>query len=253
MARPKRTTALTRDAIVDEAIDIVGTEGLSALTMRAVAARLGVTPMAAYYYVADKDELMTLMSHRIASSSGTLALLPGQDWEMTLKAHLLKLWEVSTKYPGLGSYLINQPDLGVTAERLESGVRFSRRSIQPQAGRAGMVVRIDLHSRPDSVDAHLAHQPAAPRRTGLRARDYAEFGVNSVVIALRVMLESDTEASAASDNGLQPVPSRKVATQDRPIGLSAIQRARMGAGYLVARQLEPEFGKSRLDGRFGDP
>ena len=33
MARPKRTTALTRDAIVDEAIDIVSTEGLSALTM----------------------------------------------------------------------------------------------------------------------------------------------------------------------------------------------------------------------------
>jgi hypothetical protein len=30
------------------------------------------------------------------------------------------------------------------------------------------------------------------------------------------------------------------------------RRGWMGAGYLVARQLEPEFGRSRLVGRFGD-
>jgi branched-chain amino acid transport system substrate-binding protein len=30
------------------------------------------------------------------------------------------------------------------------------------------------------------------------------------------------------------------------------RRGWMGAGYLVARQLEPEFGKSRLVGRFDD-
>jgi branched-chain amino acid transport system substrate-binding protein len=30
------------------------------------------------------------------------------------------------------------------------------------------------------------------------------------------------------------------------------RRGWMGAAYLVARQLEPEFGKSRLVGRFGD-
>jgi AcrR family transcriptional regulator len=213
MARPKRTTALTRDVIVDEAIDIVGTEGLSALTMRAVAARLGVTPMAAYYYVADKDELMTLMSQRIADSSGTLDLRPGEDWEVVLKAHLLKLWEVATKYPGLGSYLINQPDLGVTPDRLESGVRFFEEiGFSPKrAGLAWSFALTYIHGR-ISVDAHLAHRPAAPRRTGLRARDYAEFGVVAVVTALRVMLESETETSSAPDNSLQPMPSRKVAT-----------------------------------------
>src|SRR5947199_310324 len=30
------------------------------------------------------------------------------------------------------------------------------------------------------------------------------------------------------------------------------RRGWVGAGYLVARQLEPEFGKSRLVGRFGE-
>src|SRR5665213_1106688 len=205
MARPKRTTALTRDAIVDEAIDIVGTDGLSALTMRAVAARLGVTPMAAYYYVADKEELMSLMSERISTSSGSLNLEPGEDWEVVLKAHLLKLWEVSTKYPGLGAYLINQPDLGVTTERLESGVRFFEQiGFTPRrAGLAWSFAMTYIHGR-ISMDAHLAHQPAAPRRTGLRARDYVEFGIDSVVTALRIMLESDIAAAAASDNGSRP-------------------------------------------------
>lgn len=208
MARPKRTTALTRDAIVDEAIDIVSTEGLSALTMRAVAARLGVTPMATYYYVADKDELMSLMSERIATSSGSLTLEPGEDWAVVLKAHLLRLWEVSTKYPGLGAYLINQPDLGVTGERLESGVHFFELIGFPprRAGLAWSFAMTYIHGR-ISVDAHLAHQPAAPRRAGLRARDYVEFGVDSVVTALRAMLESDPEP-AASENGSRRRPSR---------------------------------------------
>ena len=68
----KRSPSLSRDAIVEEAIRIIADEGLSGLTMRAVAARLGVTPMAAYYYVADKDELMRLVSERVSSSSGPL-------------------------------------------------------------------------------------------------------------------------------------------------------------------------------------
>ena len=214
MARPKRTTALSRDAIVDEAIDIVGTEGLAALTMRSVAARLGVTPMAAYYYVADKEELMSLMAERISISSGSLYLEPGEDWEATLRAHLLKLWENSTKYPGLGAYLINQPDLGVTPDQLESGVGFFEAAgfAPKHAALAWSFAMTYIHGR-ISVDAHLAHQPEAPRRTGLRARDYVEFGINSVVTALRIILESDTDAAAASDNRTRRGSSRKVTTR----------------------------------------
>ena len=214
MARPKRTTALSRDAIVDEAIGIVADEGLSALTMRAVAARLGVTPMAAYYYVADKEELMSLMSERISSMSGSLSLESEEDWEGALTLYLLKLWENSTKYPGLGSYLINQPDLGVTSDRFKSEVRFFEEiGFTPKrAGLAWSFAMTYIHGR-ISVDAHLAHQPAAPRQTGLRARDYVEFGINSVVTALRIMLESDAVAAAASDNGSRRGASQKVATR----------------------------------------
>jgi AcrR family transcriptional regulator len=213
MARTKRITTLSRDAIVDEAIRIVGTEGLSALTMRAVASRLGVTPMAAYYYVADKDELMRLMSERISTSSGSLELEPGEDWEVVLSAHLLKLWENSTKYPGLGAYLINRPDLGVTSGQLESGVRFFEQiGFEPKRARlAWSFAMTYIHGR-ISVDAHLTHQAEAPRHAGLRARDYVQFGIDSVVTALRFMLESDQKAASPSNGSRRRAP-RKVASR----------------------------------------
>jgi AcrR family transcriptional regulator len=195
MARTNRTATLSRDAIVDEAIRIVGTEGLSALTMRAVAARLGVTPMAVYYYVADKEELMSLMSERIAAASGSLRLEPGEDWETVLKAHLLKLWENSTRYPGLGAYLISQPDLGVTPGQVKSGVRFFEQvGFSPKkAGLAWSFAMTYIHGR-ISVDAHLAHRPEAPRHQGLRARDYVQFGIDCVLSGLKAMLEADQVA-----------------------------------------------------------
>src|SRR5262249_20760943 len=156
---------------------------------RAVAARLGVTPMAAYYHVADKEELMRLVSERVAEANGSLRLEPGQNWEHVLRTHLLGLWENSTRYPGLGAYLINQPDLGVSRARLEAGVRFFEDLGLPpkQARLAWSFTMTYIHGR-ISVDAHLAHRPEAPRLPGLRARDYAEFGVDTIIVGLRAMI-----------------------------------------------------------------
>lgn len=56
---PKQRT--TVDAVVAAAIRIADTDGLDALTMRAVAEQLGVTPMATYTYVPGKAELLDLM------------------------------------------------------------------------------------------------------------------------------------------------------------------------------------------------
>ncbi|WP_371618940.1 TetR/AcrR family transcriptional regulator [Streptomyces sp. NBC_00454] len=52
---------LTVDAVVGAAIALADEEGLTALTMRALAQRLGVTPMSLYTYVPGKAELLDLM------------------------------------------------------------------------------------------------------------------------------------------------------------------------------------------------
>ncbi len=56
---PKQRSSV--EAVVTAAIEIADTEGLEALTMRAVAKNLGLTPMATYTYVPGKAELLDLM------------------------------------------------------------------------------------------------------------------------------------------------------------------------------------------------
>jgi AcrR family transcriptional regulator len=56
---PKQRSSV--DVVVAAAIEIADTEGIGALTMRAVAKRLGLTPMATYTYVPGKAELIDLM------------------------------------------------------------------------------------------------------------------------------------------------------------------------------------------------
>ena len=202
MPRSRRSGSLTRDAIVEEALHLIRTEGVTGLTMRAVASALGVTPMAAYYHVADKDELLRLVVERVSASTPPLHRKPGEEWEKTLKDYLLSLWDTSTRYPGLGIHLINQPGLGVTSDRLEPAVRFFEDVGFPQGGAqlAWSVAMTYIHGRM-SVDAHLARTRGAQRLDGLRARDYVEFGVDTVVAGLRTMLESSSAPEVGDDRG----------------------------------------------------
>lgn len=56
---PKREMSVER--IVEAAVELADTEGLGAVSMAAVAARLGFTPMSLYRYVSAKDDLLLLM------------------------------------------------------------------------------------------------------------------------------------------------------------------------------------------------
>ncbi|MDR6867215.1 AcrR family transcriptional regulator [Microbacterium resistens] len=56
---PKREMSVER--IVDTAVELADAEGLSAVSMAAVAAKLGFTPMSLYRYVSAKDDLLLLM------------------------------------------------------------------------------------------------------------------------------------------------------------------------------------------------
>jgi TetR/AcrR family tetracycline transcriptional repressor len=59
--RPK----LSRDTVVDGALDIADRDGLDALTIRRLAQSLGVTPMAFYWHFRSKEELLAGLAERI--------------------------------------------------------------------------------------------------------------------------------------------------------------------------------------------
>ena len=54
-------TPISREVLVQRALELADAEGLAAVTLRRLAQELDVTPMALYWHVANKDELLDAM------------------------------------------------------------------------------------------------------------------------------------------------------------------------------------------------
>ncbi|MBX3201614.1 MAG: TetR/AcrR family transcriptional regulator [Labilithrix sp.] len=76
---------LSRDQILDAALALLAETGLGALTMRALARRLGIDPMAAYHYFADKSALLSAAAERSFASLRPRMPADG-DWRSRLRA-----------------------------------------------------------------------------------------------------------------------------------------------------------------------
>ena len=110
-------SALNRDSIVRTALDITRSDGLSAVTMRAVAARIGVTPMALYRHVASRDELVRLTADRVGSLVHPEPTA-GADWKEHARAWALSQRRVLRAHPGLAAWLTKNGPAGPEAYRL---------------------------------------------------------------------------------------------------------------------------------------
>lgn len=63
--RRGRKPKVTVDAVVDAAVEMADADGLEALSMRALAERVGVGAMSLYSYVASRDDLVVLMVDQV--------------------------------------------------------------------------------------------------------------------------------------------------------------------------------------------
>jgi len=80
LAGPGRA-GLTRDAVVARALEIGTAEGLEAVSLRRIAQELGVTPMALYRHVRDKQDLLNAMTESVlADMDATTGLRPDMTW-----------------------------------------------------------------------------------------------------------------------------------------------------------------------------
>lgn len=84
---------LSRDAIVEAALDVLDEGGAGAVTVRAVAARLGVQAPALYYHVKSKQDLLdrmgTEITRRVVSALGER--VSDGDWVNDLRAYAMAL------------------------------------------------------------------------------------------------------------------------------------------------------------------
>ncbi|HEV2378125.1 MAG TPA: TetR/AcrR family transcriptional regulator [Streptosporangiaceae bacterium] len=106
---PRR--ALTRERVVAEALTVIGTDGAGALSMRALATRLGVVPAALYRHVRSKEQLRDLVV------DGVLAEVDCQAdrslaWTEQVKVLAHRLRTVLENHPGIAGLLKTRDPLG---------------------------------------------------------------------------------------------------------------------------------------------
>ncbi|GGS81364.1 TetR/AcrR family transcriptional regulator [Streptomyces violaceus] len=98
---PAPRTSLTLERIAAAAVEIADEEGGAAVTMRRLATKLGVAPMAAYRHVNGKDDLWALMIDRV---SRDLAAPEGAtDWREVMRSYAVQTRELMLAHPWMAA------------------------------------------------------------------------------------------------------------------------------------------------------
>ncbi|GAA1551792.1 hypothetical protein GCM10009678_38390 [Actinomadura kijaniata] len=156
--RGRGTRGLTRDEVLDAALDLAEERGLSAVGVRAVASRLGVTPMALYRYVGDKDGLLDGLVERLMRE------MPEDDpdlpWQDRMRAFAAGVRQVARRHPALFPLLFTRPTVGPEARR-------PRDAVQDMLRAAGVPEEVvpPLQRLLDTVGMGLAASEAGGRFT----------------------------------------------------------------------------------------
>ena len=166
MGRPSEPL-LSKEIIVDAAMAIVDDDGISAMTTRAIAKRLGVGQASLYNHIASRDELLDLLNARILASVD-LTPLDHPDWTEAVYGGTLAFLAALQRHPNMMGVLATRP------ARTDPSLTYYER----------------MHER--------------LRGAGLSAQDSARFlfAIDDYCIGAALNIEVDVEINQRQDNGL---------------------------------------------------
>lgn len=104
----RRTDSLSKERIVEAAIQILDAGGEGALTFRALTARLATGPGAIYWHVANKDELFAATMNDVVSQ--VMAGVVGHtEPREAVRAIALGVFDTINAHPWVGAQLAREP------------------------------------------------------------------------------------------------------------------------------------------------
>jgi len=106
-----RSRTLTRQQVVREALMLIAQDGLPALTMRNLAARLGVVPGALYRHIRGKERLQDLILDSVVAEVDR-TVEPHLRWTEQIKELADRLRNVLAGHPGVAALLKTRDPLG---------------------------------------------------------------------------------------------------------------------------------------------
>jgi AcrR family transcriptional regulator len=133
-----------RRLILDQALALVDERGLAAMSMRAVAERVGLTSMALYPYVGGKDALLDglvdLLTLELGSNVGED--LTDIDWRRRLVALGRAVRSLAYAHPSAFPLLLNRDVAGASASWLVAALRGVLHDAEVPADRLPRVARL---------------------------------------------------------------------------------------------------------------
>jgi AcrR family transcriptional regulator len=104
----RRADALSKERIVEAAIDILNSEGESALTFRALAAHLATGSGAIYWHVANKNELLAATANAVIARVMTAVVGDAEPRE-AIRAIAVGVFDAIDAHPWVGAQLSSEP------------------------------------------------------------------------------------------------------------------------------------------------
>jgi len=117
MSRPPR---IDRAAVLTATLELADEKGLAAVSMRAVADRLGVTPMALYRHVGDKQQLLDGLVEWVLREVPLPD--PALPWPERLEAMAQAMRTTARRHPDVFPLLLRRPAVTPGAARVREAV-----------------------------------------------------------------------------------------------------------------------------------
>ncbi len=195
----ERAERLTRAEIVDGALRLVSSVGLENITMRGLADELGVTPMATYHYVPNKEALLQLVVDAVLDQVKP-EIPSGAGWKEHLRAEAAATWETMSRYPGVAAFLLDRPlapgawasmhrqtQLMMDAGFDEHEAFLAYATYHTYlVGRLALEARIRGKRRLVTTDDSTSSARAANR---IPAREFVTYGIETVLEGIEVRLQ----------------------------------------------------------------
>src|SRR5918999_6212252 len=95
--RPGRRPRVSREQVLDAALDIADVGGVAAITMANVGARLGVEAMSLYRHIGNKEEMLDGLVDRVFAEIEVPADAP--DWREALRRRAVSVHDALRRHP----------------------------------------------------------------------------------------------------------------------------------------------------------
>jgi AcrR family transcriptional regulator len=183
----KVADTMTPERIVLCALHLIESEGIAALNMRSLAAKMGVGTMTLYYYIPNKQELLTRVAEFVWSKIETGS--PDFSWDENARVVARSTRDVYLCYPHTYGLLLTSPPpqaLTTIAEQLAISLKSS--------GAEASIVEVAQHTLLRFVFGWCFGEILGPNRLrrdrtkGGRADREFELALEAVVAGLKTLI-----------------------------------------------------------------